>query len=62
MVAALAQGAQALGAIPALEGQSKDKPLVMFADGQSGPAESFRVLRTNLQFTAVARPSGVPAV
>ena len=49
-------GLPTLGAIPVLEGKDRDKQLVMLDESHSAAAESFRVLRTNLQFSAVAHP------
>ena len=45
----------ALGAVPVFQGDEKGHELVMLTKSQSPPAEAFRVLRTNLQFAAVAR-------
>jgi non-specific protein-tyrosine kinase len=48
-----------LGAIPGAGATAgKDGGLVMLTDAHSPTAESFRVLRTNLQFSAVARLLG----
>lgn len=49
-------GLPTLGAIPVLEGKDRDRQLVMLGESHSSAAEAFRVLRTNLQFSAVAHP------
>jgi non-specific protein-tyrosine kinase len=46
-----------LGAAPVLDPEeTKGSELVMFTNSQSPAAESYRVLRTNLQFASVDRP------
>jgi non-specific protein-tyrosine kinase len=49
-----ALGLTTLGAVPEIEGPLGE--VVVLESGQSGAAESYRVLRTNLQFAAVDRP------
>ncbi len=44
-----------LGAIPVMSGKEKKDELVMLSSPHSQGAESYRILRTNLQFVAVAR-------
>ncbi len=47
-------GLTTLGAVPLIE--NSDGELAAMSGGQSAAAESYRVLRTNLQFAAVDRP------
>ena len=49
-------GLTTVGAVPSTAGEQKGNELVMVTDTQGTTAEAFRILRTNLQFTAVARP------
>jgi succinoglycan biosynthesis transport protein ExoP len=51
-----AVGLNTLGAVPELRHRKGRSELVMLDSSQSAGAESFRVLRTNLQFAAVDRP------
>lgn len=47
-------GIATLGAIPAASGKEKNDELIMLTSAHSQDAESYRILRTNLQFAAVA--------
>jgi non-specific protein-tyrosine kinase len=48
-------GLTTLGAVPQLEDPQTAGPVAL-TGGQSAAAEAYRILRTNLQFTAVERP------
>jgi succinoglycan biosynthesis transport protein ExoP len=45
-----------LGAVPEMKGMDTGTALPMQTEGQSAAAESYRVLRTNLQFVGVGKP------
>lgn len=45
-----------LGGVPEIKGPEGSAPLLSSMDAQSGAAEAYRVVRTNLQFAAVDRP------
>ncbi len=45
-----------LGGVPEIKGPEGSAPLLGSMDAQSGAAEAYRVVRTNLQFAAVDRP------
>lgn len=47
-----------LGAVPAFETATSENELVGLSPGQSPAKESYRVLRTNLQFASVDKPLG----
>lgn len=49
-------GLTTMGAVPQYENKGGERTLVMAEQGQSAVAESYRILRTNLQFAAVDRP------
>jgi capsular exopolysaccharide synthesis family protein len=49
-------GLTTLGAVPALTEREAGAQLLVLENGHSAAAEAYRVLRTNLQFSAVDRP------
>jgi capsular exopolysaccharide synthesis family protein len=49
-------GLTTLGMVPALTEREADAQLMVLDNGHSAAAEAYRVLRTNLQFSAVDRP------
>lgn len=51
-------GLPTLGAVIALDGDTPQKRLVAQTDPRSPAAESYRVLRTNLQFSSLDKPLG----
>lgn len=55
-------GLSTLAAIPLLDNELKSSPAFMMQHSQTPPAEAFRVLRTNLRFTAAVHPIQTLAV